>query len=244
MPPVDENKEAEENHWKAVAFRGAVEKGDVPKIEEMITEGFVPTYKMTDGCSWSVLMIASFAGQQALVDKFTKGGRMPKIEDKDPNGFQAIGLAALKGHADLCKTLLDKKADMNAKDEDGETPLMKAAAEGRLEVVKLLLAAGADPDAMDKNDMSAIKKAARWGHTECMMELHAKVRNDDRQLKHCLLFGRLNGHEGVEAAMDEILNPKPVEEVEAVADEEGEALADAEGAAAAGTQPAGLEAAS
>merc|ERR1719313_2557928 len=174
----------------------------------MIAEGFVPINKM-EGCSWSVLMIASFAGHQPLVEKFTKGGRMPKVEEKDSNGFQAIGLAALKGHAALCQTLLDKKADANAKDEDGETPLMKAAAEGCLEVVKLLLAAGADPDALDKNDMSAIKKAARWGHTECMLELLPKVKDDPRQLKHCLLFGRLNGHEGVEAEMTRILEPKP-----------------------------------
>merc|ERR1719247_1361135 len=154
-------------------------------------------------------MIASFAGQEELVNKFTKAGRMPKIEDKDPNGFQAVGLAALRGHATLCQTLLDKKADVNAKDEDGETPLMKSAAEGHLEVVKLLLAAGADPDALDKNDTSAIKKAARWGRTECMMELLPKVKDDPRQLKHCLLFGRLNGHKGVEDAMTEVLYPPP-----------------------------------
>jgi len=218
MPPVDEAKEQEGKHWEAVAFRGAVERGEVEKVDEMIAEGANPLYKMTDGCSWSVLMIASYAGQQALVEKFTKGGRMPKVEEKDPNGFQAIGLASLKGHAALCQTLLDKKADVNAKDEDRETPLMKAAAEGHLETVKVLLANGADPDAVDRNDMSAIKKAARWGHTECMMELLPKVKDDPRQLKHCLLFGRLNGHEGVEAAMTEVLAPKP--EPEALADEE------------------------
>merc|ERR550537_2042827 len=184
----------------------------------MLTNGMNPTYKMTDGCSWSVLMIASYAGHMPLVEKFTKGGRNPKVEEKDPNGFQAIGLAALRGHAEICKALLDKKADVNAKDEDGETPLMKASAEGHLEVVKLLLAAGADVDALDKNDMSAIKKAARWGRTECMMELLPKVKDDPRQLKHCLLFGRLNGHKGVEDAMAEVLAPKP--EPEAIGDEE------------------------
>jgi len=226
MPPVDENKEAELRHWEAVAFRGNVEKGDLEKVDEMLAEGANPLYKMTDGCSWSVLMIASYCGHQPLVEKFTKGGKMPKVEEKDPNGFQAVGLAALRGHSALAKTLLDKKADVNAKDEDGETPLMKASAEGCLEVVKILLEAKADPDALDKNDMSAIKKAARWGHTTCMMELLPKVKEDPRQLKHCLLFGKLNGHEGVEAAMTEVLNPKPVE-VEAVEDEE-DAVATAE----------------
>jgi len=219
MPPVDPGAEQEVAHWQAVAFRGAVEKGDLEKVDEMLGEGANVLYKMTDGCSWTVLMIASFAGHQALAEKFTKGGRNPKLEDKDPNGFQAIALAALRGHGPLCQVLLDKKADMNAKDEDGETPLMKAAAEGRLDVVKLLLGAGCDVDALDKNNMSAIKKAARWGHTECMMELLPKVKDDPRQLKHCLLFGRLNGHAGVEEAMTLVLNPPPVE-TEALEDEE------------------------
>lgn len=218
MPPVDEAKEEERKHWEAVQFRGAVEKGNLQTVDDMIGEGFNCCYKMTDGCAWSVLMIASHAGHQPLVEKFTKGGRMPKVEEKDPNGFQAIGLASLKGQLTVCQTLLDKKADVNAKDEDGETPLMKASAEGHLEVVKLLLAAGADPDALDKNDMSAIKKAARWGRTECMMELLPKVKDDPRQLKHCLLFGRLNGHKGVEDAMAEVLAPPP--EPEAIADED------------------------
>jgi hypothetical protein len=219
MPPVDEAKEEEHRHWQAVQFRGAVEKGNLETVDEMMAEGFNLTYKMTDGCSWSVLMIASYAGHQPLVEKFTKGGKVPKVDEKDPNGFQAMGLAALKGHANLCQILLDKKADVNAKDDDGETPLMKASAQGHLEVVRLLLSAGADPDAIDRNDMIAIKKAARWGHTDCMMELLPKVKDDPRQLKHCLLFGRLNGHEGVEAAMAEVLAPKP-EETEALGDEE------------------------
>jgi ankyrin repeat protein len=219
MPQEDPAKEEERRHWEAVAFRGAVERGDATVVDEMIAEGANPLYKMTDGCAWSVLMIASYAGHQPLVEKFTKGGRMPKVEEMDPNGFQAIGLAALRGHTALCQVLLDKKADVNAKDKDGETPLMKASAEGCLEVVKLLLGAGADPDAIDRNDMSAIKKAARWGHTECMMELLPKVKDDPRQLKHCLLFGKLNGHEGVIASMTEVLEPKPEDE-EALADEE------------------------
>merc|ERR1712014_291095 len=95
---------------------------------------------------------------------------------------------------------------------------------GHLEVVKILLANGADPDALDRNDMSAIKKAARWGHTDCMMELLPKVKDDPRQLKHCLLFGRLNGHEGVVKEMTKVLEP------ELAVEEAAEQIEDADGA--------------
>mmetsp|Transcript_38602 Transcript_38602/g.72351 ORF Transcript_38602/g.72351 Transcript_38602/m.72351 type:complete len:236 (+) Transcript_38602:269-976(+) len=226
MPPVDEAKEEAERHWQAVAFRGAVERGDLEAVEEQLTAGFNPTYKMTDGSNWSVLMIGAFSGQGTMVEKFTKGGRNPKIDDRDPNGFQAIQLAALRGHSEICQVLLDKKADVNAEDGDGETSLMKAAAEGHVEVVKLLLKANADPDAVDRNDMSAIKKAARWGHIDCLKELLPKVKDDPRQLKHCLLFGRLNGHEAVTTEMQKILEPEKFAE-------DAEALPDAEGAMAA-----------
>jgi hypothetical protein len=227
MPPVDEAKEAEMRHWEAVQFRGAVEKGDIEMVEEMLTNGFNPTYKMTDGSSWTVLMIASSAGQKEMVEKFTKGGRNPKIDDKDPTGLQAISIAAFRGHAEICKILLDKKADVNAKDEDGETPLMKAAAQGYIEVVKLLLASGADPDAEDsKTKMSAIQKAARHGHSECLLELLPKVKDDQRQLKHCLLFGRLNNHQGVIDVMTEKLEPKAaLEDPDAQPDEESAVVA-------------------
>jgi len=215
MPPVDEAKEENERHWQAVEFRGNVEKGDVQAVEEALQPGGIanPTYK-PEGSYWTVLMLAAHSGQVALTEKFCKGGRMPKVEEKDPRGFQAIMLAALGGHAAICQILLEKKADANAKDEDGETSLMKAAAQGHCAVVKLLLTAGADPDALDCNDMSAIKKAARWGHAECVRELLPKVKDDPRQLKHCLLFGRLYGHQDIQ----KIFEPEKFEDQEAIQD--------------------------
>jgi len=222
MPPVDEAKELADRHWQAVAFRGAVERGELEMVDEILAAGHNPTYKMTDGSNWTVLMIAAHCGQAPLVEKFTKGGRMPKVEEKDPNGFQAIMLAALMGQKDVCQILLDKKADVNSQDESGETPLMKASAEGHHEVVQLLLASGADPDARDCNDMTAIKKAASWGRVECLKELLPKVESNPRQLKHCLLFGRLNGHQEVVDEMTRVLEPPA----------EAEALPDAEAAVA------------
>eukprot|EP00927_Polykrikos_kofoidii_P003527 TRINITY_DN11403_c0_g1_i1.p1 TRINITY_DN11403_c0_g1~~TRINITY_DN11403_c0_g1_i1.p1 ORF type:complete len:288 (+),score=58.41 TRINITY_DN11403_c0_g1_i1:103-966(+) len=213
MPPVDEEAEAKQKLWQAVNFRGAVETGDAVTVENMLTDGFIPTYKMTDGSNWTVLMIAAYSGQEGLTEKFAKGGgKLPKIDETDPCGFQALMLSALKGHTKICQLLLEKKAGVNVRDTSGETPLMKAAAEGHLEVVKLLLEAGADPDMEDCNNMSAIKKAASWGRVECLKELLPKVKDDPRQLKHCLLFGRLNAHEQVVAEMTKVLEPATAEE--------------------------------
>mmetsp|Transcript_34805 Transcript_34805/g.75895 ORF Transcript_34805/g.75895 Transcript_34805/m.75895 type:complete len:228 (-) Transcript_34805:86-769(-) len=221
MPPVDEAKEEAERHWQAVAFRSAVERGDAETVEELLSSHpFLPTHRMSDGSSWTVLMLAAYSGQAAFAEKFTKGGRMPRIEERDPNGFQAIMLAALRGHRDIVQILLDKKAEVNVKDETGETPLMKASAAGHQDVVQLLLEAQADPNALDCNDMSAIKKAARWGHSGCLKELLPRVEDNPRQLKHCLLFGKLNGHDEVIAEMTKILEEPAPSESEALADTE------------------------
>eukprot|EP00747_Dinoflagellata_sp_TGD_P166194 gnl/TRDRNA2_/TRDRNA2_188609_c0_seq1.p1 gnl/TRDRNA2_/TRDRNA2_188609_c0~~gnl/TRDRNA2_/TRDRNA2_188609_c0_seq1.p1 ORF type:complete len:225 (+),score=73.05 gnl/TRDRNA2_/TRDRNA2_188609_c0_seq1:83-757(+) len=219
MPPTDEAKEEENRHWAAVAFRGCIEQGKVDEVDQLLLEGANPTYKMTDGSSWNVLMLAANCGHTVLVDKFTSKRGFPKVEDHDPHGTQAIMLAALKGHKDIVQTLLDKKADATCTNKDGETPLMMAAASGHTEVVKLLLGASADPDASDKHDMTAIKKAARWGHAECVKELLTKVKDDARQRKHCLLFGKLYGHEGVM----KIFEPPPAAEDGAAAVQDAEA---------------------
>eukprot|EP00435_Cladocopium_sp_Y103_P038641 s1341_g10.t1 len=163
MPPVDEDDLV---MWKAVAFRGAVDKGDSEEVNEMLEAGCNPNYKMPDGSNWTVLMIAANAGHDELVQKFSKGGK--GVSDKDSSGFQAMMLAALKGHTSVCRCLLDKKADPNANNEFGETPLMMAAAMGHKDVVSMLLDSGADANARDANEMSAVKKASRWGHVECL----------------------------------------------------------------------------
>merc|ERR1712062_271509 len=116
----------------------------------------------------------------------------PKIEDRDPHGVQALALAA----------------DINAISQDGETPLMLAAAQGHVAVTEALLAAGSDSSCKDKNQMTAILKAARWGHIDCLRALLAKVPPEDtRQLRHCLLFGRLYGHPTIMAEIQQILEP-------------------------------------
>jgi len=216
MPPVDEEAEAKAKHWQAVAFRGAVDKGDMAKkelIEEETGRTDLPSAKMTDGSTWTVLMIAANSGQKEMVLEFTKPKRgMPKVDDKDPQGIQALMLGALKGHRDICEILIKAKAEVNAKDNYGETSLMKAAAEGHHEVVKLLLEHKADPDAEDSNAISAIRKAASWGRVDCLKELLPKVKDDPRQLKHCLLFGRLNGHAEVVKEMTKVLEPETVAE--------------------------------
>ncbi|CAK9007305.1 Violaxanthin de-epoxidase [Durusdinium trenchii] len=203
MPPATDDDDL--TTWNA--FRGAVDRGDLEEVNEMLENGCNPYQKVSgDGANWTVLMLAANAGHEELVQKFSKGGK--GVSEKDSHGFQAMMLAALKGHTGVCRTLLERKADCNASNEYGETPLMMAAAMGHNDVVSMLLAANADANACDGNAMSAVKKASRWGHVDCLRTLLPKVNQDPREMKHCLLFGKLYDHPEVMAEIQKVLEPE------------------------------------
>ncbi len=62
------------------------------------------------------------------------------------DGFSALHVAAMKGHAEVVQALLAAGADVDQRDECyGFTPLHLAAMEGNVDIVQMLLASGADP---------------------------------------------------------------------------------------------------
>ena len=61
----------------------------------------------------------------------------------------ALGLAAMQGHTEIVKVLIDAGADVTAR-SNGKTALGWAAMQGHKETAKALIAAGADEDHIDK----------------------------------------------------------------------------------------------
>ncbi len=75
--------------------------------------------------------------------------------------------AVMRGDVDMVKTLLARRAHVNAKDEySGRTPLIMAAATGHTEIVKLLLARGADVTQKDMEGWTALRYAAEYDYKE------------------------------------------------------------------------------
>ena len=71
----------------------------------------------------------------------------PDLQDRDYGGTTALHSAALNGHADVVRALLDAGAvvDVRSGPEELDTPLIDATANANLPIVKLLLDGGADP---------------------------------------------------------------------------------------------------
>jgi hypothetical protein len=82
------------------------------------------------------------------------------------------------GQLDICRLLIDKGADIEAKDREGWTPLHWAAQRGHIEVVRLLCDHGADIEACGKNGNRPLHWAATCGHISTVKEL-IEVRNGD-----------------------------------------------------------------
>jgi ankyrin repeat protein len=84
-------------------------------------------------------------------------------------GRTALHLAAMNGHLEIVKLLLEHGADVNAKTKEGYgyTALHSAASNGHLEIVKLLLEHGADVNAKTKyGGYTALHSATMNGHLE------------------------------------------------------------------------------
>ena len=90
--------------------------------------------------------------------------------------------AVFQGDNDAVKTLLAKRAFVNAKDEySGRTPLIMATVNGHIEIVKALLGKGADVNVQDIEGWTALMYAREYGHAE-ILQLLKQAGAEDRGL--------------------------------------------------------------
>lgn len=95
---------------------------------------------------------------------------------RDARGNTALHLAAIHGHSEVARVLVDAGASTEAAvtsgADEGLTPLRLAAERGHLATVRVLLAAGADTAAEDLVDRATpLHAAAEAGHTPVVVEL-------------------------------------------------------------------------
>lgn len=115
----------------------------------------------------------------------------------DRRGFTCLHWAAVCGHVEVTRVLLQAGASTAATDHKGWTPLHMAADVGRTEVVAMLLHARAFVDARDKDGHTALRKAGLYGYAEIgrlLLQAGASPdeldNSDDEVLLRC--FARAN----------------------------------------------------
>lgn len=120
--------------------------------------------------TWTILMMASFLGLEAVVDDLLEDvlQRQSEIqsERQGRDGRTAIDLAAESGHVGVLSSLLRSRIfDLDFSGNFGHTALHDAAAHGHTEVVKTLSEARADLHAKTTHGETALHLAAHYGHT-------------------------------------------------------------------------------
>ncbi|KAK6455624.1 uncharacterized protein RJT20DRAFT_97227 [Scheffersomyces xylosifermentans] len=111
------------------------------------------------------------AGGRSMLQRSCKKGNLNEVQsyiargananEKDFCGFTCLHEAALEGHTEVVRFLIEHGANVNAKADaagDSETPLIDAAENKHYEVVKLLLDNGADPSIYNIDGFTALTK--------------------------------------------------------------------------------------
>lgn len=122
-----------------------------------------PTVKKT----WEDFLSASEKGDAAAVKTMADGVNKALYEI-------ALYRAALNGHSEVVKFLLEKGASPNIKDDAGQSPIFLAAANRRTDIMQSLIEKGADVNAKTVAGETALIRAVAWGDAE-MVKLLLKA---------------------------------------------------------------------
>ena len=97
----------------------------------------------------------------------------------DENAYTAIHHAAMNGHPDAVKMLIENGADVNSEDEFGKTPLFYAADLNSLPIAQVLVANGVDVNHVSSNGETALHSAGSKGGCDVLKFLldHGADRN-------------------------------------------------------------------
>lgn len=175
------------------AFFTAVKRDDAEAVRALLGRGFDPDTLDPKGLSGLYLALREPSPKVAAA---LIGWPRTNVEIRTREDESPLMMAALKGHLDLTRQLVERGADVNktgwtplhyaatgghvaiielllehhayidAESPNGTTPLMMAAQYGSIGAVKLLLDAGADPGLKNKLGLSAIDFAYRVNRTE------------------------------------------------------------------------------
>lgn len=123
-------------------------------------------------------------GNTARVRQLISQGANVNFPDEEL-GDRPLHRAAMEGHAETARALIELGADVNGADNLGHRPLHWAADGGHMETIQLLLQKGAQVNAEDCEGKTAADWAARENRTEAetlLRKLEAlKRRNPQRE---------------------------------------------------------------
>lgn len=143
-------------------FFTAVKRDDAAAVRALLGRGFDPDTLDPKGLSGLYLALREPAPKvaAALIEWPKTNVEIRTRDDESP-----LMMAALKGHLDLARKLIERGADVN---KTGWTPLHYAATGGHLAIMELLLEHHAYIDAESPNGTTPLMMAAQYGSIDAV----------------------------------------------------------------------------
>ena len=143
----------------------AIEVDDAAALTAVLGRGLDPNTRGPNGDHPLTLALQSGAFKIAMVllQHPDIQVEVRTVQDESP-----LMLAALKGHTEICKKLIERNADVN---KTGWTPLHYAATGGHISVIRLLLENHAYIDAASPNGSTPLMMAAKFGSIAAVNQL-------------------------------------------------------------------------
>lgn len=152
-----------------------------PMVRMLLEAGAKPNAAQSTG--ETVLMTCARTGSLTAVRLLLEKGA-------NPNGREtrwrqtALMWALASGHSQVARTLIEHRADINARSIGGFTPLLFAVQQNDLDSVRLLLAKGADLNYATEDHGNALTVASASGHEELGLFLLEQGAETDRPDAH------------------------------------------------------------
>jgi ankyrin repeat protein len=137
---------------RAYELRAATQRGEVAEVRRLLAAGADPVY-LDDETGESAVHVAAAAGRADLIALFADFGVV--LDTADYRGFTPLVAAAVAGHLDVVRLLLQR----GVRSDLGEA-LIQAALAGRLEIVQALVGAGAPVEGHGLYGVTALMCAA------------------------------------------------------------------------------------
>jgi uncharacterized protein len=143
-------------------FFTAIKRDNPAAVTALLSRGFDPNTPSPEGLDGLYLALrdSSLKAADALV-----AWPKTRVETRTPKDESPLMLAALKGHTELVKKLIERNADVN---KTGWTPLHYAATNGHLAIIELLLENHAYIDAESPNGTTPLMMAAHYGSPDAV----------------------------------------------------------------------------
>ncbi|KAL8709814.1 MAG: hypothetical protein Q9225_007389, partial [Loekoesia sp. 1 TL-2023] len=156
---------------KCSALIHAARCGWLEIVDQLLTKGANTSLKDQDG--GTAFLRAIDNGHSAAVQRLLECNSAD-IHDKDNDSRTLLHGAAVNGHAEIIRLLVDYGLDKDAQDDKGRTPLHDASRKGKTEAVSTLLTLGANTSQKDIYARSPWDVAWQNGQAQIMLILEKK----------------------------------------------------------------------